>query len=146
VSCDPTIMGVGPAYMRPDLSGSAPTSVATNLVCLECSDNVRLLQYWFYNIEYQSCGLLAVHEQVTRDYLARSSTHTVDDEALTAEIQSACRAFAQQQAELAKTVVIQTPQFVELPLRTKYPGEGEPLPHGDPPIPVAGRLPRPLGR
>jgi hypothetical protein len=43
-------------------------------------------------------------------------------------------------------VVIPTPQFVELPLRTKYLGEGEPLPHGDPPIPVTGCLPRPLGR
>jgi hypothetical protein len=42
-------------------------------------------------------------------------------------------------------MVIPTPQFVELPLRTKYPGEREPLPHGDPPIPVMGHLPRPLG-
>jgi hypothetical protein len=33
-------------------------------------------------IEYQSY-VLAVHEKVMRDYLARSSTHTVDDEALT---------------------------------------------------------------
>jgi hypothetical protein len=40
-------------------------------------------------IEYQSYGLLAVHEKVTRDYLTRSSTHTVDDEALTAELRSA---------------------------------------------------------
>jgi hypothetical protein len=43
-------------------------------------------------------------------------------------------------------MVIPTPQFVELPLRTKYLGEGEPLPHGDPPIPVTGCLPHPLGR
>jgi hypothetical protein len=28
-----------------------------------------------WGIEYQSYGLLAIHEQVTRDYLARSSTH-----------------------------------------------------------------------
>jgi hypothetical protein len=98
------------------------------------------------NIKYQSCGLLAVHEQVTRDYLTRSSTHTVDDEALTVEIWSARRAFTQKQAELAKTVVTPTPQFVELPLLAKYLGEGEPLPHGDPPIPVTGCLPRPLGR
>jgi hypothetical protein len=97
-------------------------------------------------ITYQPCGLLAVHEQVTRDYLARSSTHTVDDEELTAELRSARRTFTQQEAEQAKTVVIPTPQCVELPLRTKYPGEGELLPHGDPPIPVMGRLPRPLGR
>jgi hypothetical protein len=70
----------------------------------------------------------------------------VDDEALTAELQSARRAYALEQAELAKTVVIPTPEFVELPLRTKYPGEGELLPHGDPPIPVTGHPPRPLGR
>jgi hypothetical protein len=40
-------------------------------------------------IKYQLCRLLAVHEQVTRDYLMRSSTHTVDDEGLTTEIGSA---------------------------------------------------------
>jgi hypothetical protein len=99
-----------------------------------------------WGIEYQSYGILAVHEKVMRDYLARSSTHTVNDEALTVELRSACRAYALEQAELAKTMVIPTPQFVELLLRTKYLGEGEPLPHGDPPIPVTGRLPCPLGR
>jgi hypothetical protein len=97
-------------------------------------------------IKYPSYSLLAIHEKVTRDYLTRLSTHTVDDEALTAELRSACHAFALEQAELAKKVVIPTPQFVELQLCTKYPGEGEPLPHRDPPIPVTGRLPRPLGR
>jgi hypothetical protein len=76
----------------------------------------------------------------------RSSTHTVEDEALTAELRSARRAYALEQAELAKAVVIPTPQFVDLMVRTKYPGEGEPLPHGDPPIPVTGCLPHPLGR
>jgi hypothetical protein len=40
-------------------------------------------------ITYEPCGLLAVHEKVTRDYLVRSSTHTVDDKALTAELRSA---------------------------------------------------------
>jgi hypothetical protein len=96
--------------------------------------------------EHQSYGILAVHEKVMREYLARSSTHTVDDEALTAELRSARQTYALQQAELAKTMVIPTPQFVELPLRTKYSGEGEPLPHRDPPIPMTGHLPRPLGR
>jgi hypothetical protein len=95
-----------------------------------------------WGVEYQSYGFLTVHEKVTRDYLARLSRHTVDDEALTAELRSARRAYALEQAELAKTVVIPIPQFVELPLRAKYLGEGEPLPHGDPPIPVTGRLPR----
>jgi hypothetical protein len=99
-----------------------------------------------WGIEYPSYGLLSVHEKVMRDYLARSSTHTVDDEALAAELRTAHRAFALEQAEMARNVVILTPQFAELPLRTKYPGEGEPLPHGDPPIPVTGRLPHPLGR
>ena len=96
-------------------------------------------------ITYEPCGLLAVHEKVTREYLARSSTHTVDDEALTAELRSARHAFAREQAELAKNMVTPTPQFADLTVRTKYPGEGEPLPHGDSPIPVTGRLPRPLG-
>jgi hypothetical protein len=43
-------------------------------------------------------------------------------------------------------MVILTPQFADLTVRPRYPGEGEPLPHGDPPIPVMGHLPRPLGR
>jgi hypothetical protein len=42
-------------------------------------------------------------------------------------------------------MVIPTPQYVELPLYTKSKGEGEPLPHGDPPTPVMGHLPHPLG-
>jgi hypothetical protein len=97
-------------------------------------------------IEYQSYGVLAIHEKVKRNYLVRSSMHTIDDEALTAELRSAHQAYALEQAELAKTMVIPSPQFVELPLCTRYPGEGEPLPHGDPPIPMTGHLPRPLGR
>jgi hypothetical protein len=96
-------------------------------------------------IKYDPCGLTAVYQKVTRDYLAQSSTHTVDDEALTAELWSARRAFALEQAELAKHMVIPTPQFADLTVRTRYPGEGEPPPHGDPPIPVTGRLPRLLG-
>jgi hypothetical protein len=97
-------------------------------------------------ITYELYGLAAVHQNVTREYLARSSMHTVEDEALAAELRSARRAFALEQAELAKNVVIPTPQFADLTARTKYPGEGEPLPHGDPPIPVMGHLPCPLGR
>jgi hypothetical protein len=89
-------------------------------------------------IIYEPYGLAAVHEKVTREYLTRSSTHTVEDEALAVELRSARRAYAQEEAERAKMVVI--------PVRTRYPGEGEPLPHGDPPIPETGRLPRPLGR
>jgi hypothetical protein len=57
-------------------------------------------------IEYQSYGVLAVHEKVTRDYLTRSSTHTVDDEALTAELWSARQDYALQQAEIATTMVL----------------------------------------
>jgi hypothetical protein len=71
--------------------------------------------------------------------------NTIDDEVLTAELRSAHCAYTLQQAEQAKTMVIPTPQFVELPLHTKYKGEGEPLPHRDPPIPVTGHLPRLLG-
>jgi hypothetical protein len=97
-------------------------------------------------ITYEPCGLLAVHEKVTREYLTRSLTHTVDDEALTAELRSARWAFALEQAELAKAVVIPTPQLADLTARRRYLGEGEPLLHGDPPIPVTGCLPRPLGR
>jgi hypothetical protein len=40
-------------------------------------------------IEYQSYSVLAVHEKVTRDYLTRSSTHTINNEALTMELRSA---------------------------------------------------------
>jgi hypothetical protein len=83
-------------------------------------------------IEHPSYGILAVQEKVTREYLMRSSTHTVDDEALTVELWSARRAYALQQAEQVRTMVLPTPQLVELLLRTKYPGEGEPLPHEDP--------------
>jgi hypothetical protein len=91
-----------------------------------------------WGVEYQSYGVLAVHEKVTRDYLVRSSTACVDDEALTTELQSAHQAYTLEQADLEKTVVILTPQFVELPLHAKYPGEGEPLSHGDTPIPMTG--------
>jgi hypothetical protein len=97
-------------------------------------------------ITYEPCGLMAVHKKVMREYLARSSTHTIEDEALTVELWSARRAFALEQAELAKNVVIPTPQFADLTARTKYLREGEPLPHGDPPIPMTGHLRRPLGR
>ena len=97
-------------------------------------------------LTYEPYGLAAVHEKVTREYLARSSMHTVEDEALAAELRSARRAYALEEAELAKAVVIPAPQFVDLTVRTRYPGEGEPLPHGDPPIPMTGHLPRPLGR
>jgi len=97
-------------------------------------------------LTYEPIGLAAVYEKVTREYLARSSTHTAEDEALTAELRSARRTYAREEAERAKKVVIPAPQFADLTVRTRYPGEGEPLPHGDPPIPVTGRLPRPLGR
>jgi hypothetical protein len=55
-------------------------------------------------------------------------------------------AYALEQAELARTMVMPTPQCVELPLCPKYPREGEPLPHRDPPIPMTGHLPCSLGR
>jgi hypothetical protein len=42
-------------------------------------------------------------------------------------------------------VVIPTPQFEDLTVRPRYPGEGELLPHGEPPIPVTWRLPHLLG-
>jgi hypothetical protein len=85
---------------------------------------------WAYDSEHPSYGTLAVHEKVTREYLVRLSTHTVDDEVLTVELRSACRTYALQQAEEARTMVIPSPQFVELPLHPKYKGEGEPLRQG----------------
>jgi hypothetical protein len=96
--------------------------------------------------EPQVDGWTAAREKATREYLARSATHTIVDDALKHELQMARRSYALQQGELAKRVVIPTPQFAELTVRTRYPGEGEPLPHGDPPITVTGCLPRPLGR
>jgi hypothetical protein len=80
-----------------------------------------------------------------REYLTRSSMNTVDNEVLAVELRSAHHAYTVHQAEQARTMVILTPQFVELPLHTKYKGKGEPLLHGDPPIPVTRCLPRPLG-
>jgi hypothetical protein len=79
-------------------------------------------------LTYEPYGLAAVHKGVMREYLVRSLTHTVEDEALTAELRSARRAYVLEQAELAKAVVIPTPQFPDLTVRTKYPGEGGP-PH-----------------
>jgi hypothetical protein len=45
-------------------------------------------------ITYEPYGLVAVHEKVTSDYLARLSMHTIDDKALTVELRSARRAYA----------------------------------------------------
>jgi hypothetical protein len=67
-----------------------------------------------HDSEHQLYSILAIHKKVTREYLAQSSTHTVDDEALTTELRSASRAFALQEAERARNVVIPTPQFTEL--------------------------------
>jgi hypothetical protein len=100
---------------------------------------------WTHDSEHPSYGILAVHEKVTREYLARLLTNTVDNEALTVELRSARRTYALQQAEQARTMVIPTPQFLEIPLHPKYKGKGEPLLHRDPPIPVTGNLPQPLG-
>jgi hypothetical protein len=96
--------------------------------------------------EPQSSSWLAAQEKATREYLAQSTSHTVVDKALKRELRMALRSFALLPAERAKNVVIPTPQFADLTVRPRYPGEGEPLPHGDPPIPVMGRLPRLLGR
>jgi hypothetical protein len=99
-----------------------------------------------HDSEPQSSGWIATREKATREYLARSTSHTVLDDTLKRELRMAYRSFALQEAERAKNVVVPTPQFADLTVRLRYPGEGEPLPHGDPPIPVTGRLPRPLGR
>jgi hypothetical protein len=94
-----------------------------------------------HDSEHQSYSIFAVHKKVMRDYLTQSSTSTVNNEALTTELRSVPHTYALQQAEQARTMVIPTPQFVELPLHTKYKGEGELLPHGDPPIPMMRCLP-----
>jgi hypothetical protein len=99
-----------------------------------------------HDSEHQSYGLLAVYEKVTRDYLARLLTNTIDNEALATEVRSVCHAYDLQTAEQVRNMVVPTPQFGELLLYPKYKGEGELLPHGDPPLPMMGHLPRPLGR
>jgi hypothetical protein len=71
--------------------------------------------------------------------------NTVDNDALAAEHRSAQHTYALQEAEWAKNIVMPAPQYMELPLHAKYRGEGELLLHGDPPIPMTGHLPRPLG-
>ena len=91
-------------------------------------------------------GWGAAHDKDMREYLAQSATHTIVDDALKHELRMARRSFALQEEERAKRVVIPTLQFVDLTVHAKYPGEGEPLPHRDPPITVTGHLPRPLGR
>jgi hypothetical protein len=91
-------------------------------------------------------GWTAACEKATREYLMQSVTHTFVDEPLKSEIRMARCSFALQEAARAKAMVIPTPQFADLTVRPSYPGEGEPLPHGDPPIPVTGYLPCPLGR
>jgi hypothetical protein len=98
-----------------------------------------------HDSEPQLDGWLAARDKATREYLARLTSHTIVDETLKRELRMAYRLFALQQAERAKNVVVPTPQFADLTVRPRYPGEGEPLPHGDPPIPVTGCLPRPLG-
>jgi hypothetical protein len=65
---------------------------------------------------------MAVYKKVMREYLARLLTNTVDDEVLTIEHRSACHAFALQNTEQAKNMVIPTPQYIELPLYAKYRG------------------------
>jgi hypothetical protein len=98
-----------------------------------------------HNSELMSHGLMAVYAKVTREYLMQSLTNTVNNEALAVEHRSACHTLALLPAEQAKNMVIPTPQYVELPLYAKYREEGEPLPHGGPPIPVTGHQPHPLG-
>jgi hypothetical protein len=99
-----------------------------------------------YDSEPQSSGWLATQEKAMIDHLVRSTSHTVVDETLKRELRIAYRSFALQEAERAKNVVFTTPKFMALTVRPRYPGVGEPLPHGDPPKPVTGRLPHPLGR
>jgi hypothetical protein len=86
-----------------------------------------------HDSEPQLSSWLAAREKATREYLMWSTLHTVVDEALKRELQMALCSFALLLAELAKNVVIPTPQFVDLMVLPRYPGEGEPLPHGDPP-------------
>jgi hypothetical protein len=50
--------------------------------------------------------------------------NTGNDEALTVEHRSAHQAFALQEAEHARNMVIPTPQYVELPLYANTGGEG----------------------
>jgi hypothetical protein len=94
-----------------------------------------------HDSEPQPDGWLAAQDKATREYLTQSTSHTVVDETLKRELQMAYHSFALLVAERAKNLVVPTPQFVDLTVRPRYPGEGEPLPHGDPPIPVTGCLP-----
>jgi hypothetical protein len=75
---------------------------------------------WAHDSEHQLYGIFAIHEKVTRENIARSSMNIINDEALTAELRSACRTYTLQQAEWARAMVIPTPQFAELPLYPKY--------------------------
>jgi hypothetical protein len=85
--------------------------------------------------EPQPDDWLAARDKATREYLAWSTSHTVVDKTLKRELRMAYRSFTLQEAERAKNVVVLTPQFADLTVRPRYPGEGEPLPHGDPPYP-----------
>ena len=88
-----------------------------------------------HDSEPQPEGWLAARDKATREYLARSTSHTIVDDALKRELRMARCSFALQEAERARNVVIPTPQFADLTVHPRYPGEGEPLPHGDPQYP-----------
>jgi hypothetical protein len=137
-----------PAGWENDLNWDSDASIWDEMIDPEDAPKAsgKKRKKWAHDSEPQSGGWLAARDKATREYLVRSTSHTVIDETLKRELRMAYRSFALQEAERAKNLVIPTPQFADLTVRPRYPGEGEPLPHGDPPIPVTGCLPRPLGR
>jgi hypothetical protein len=69
----------------------------------------------------------------SRGTTSRNRTNTVNNEALTAELRSACRTYARQLAELAKMTVLPTPQFCRSAQSTR--GKGNRYRMGTPPYP-----------
>jgi hypothetical protein len=65
---------------------------------------------------------------------------------LTSELKAVHISFILEETEKLKNMAILPAPFMEVPpagvapVYPKYLGEGEPLPHGDPPIPITGQL------
>jgi hypothetical protein len=110
-----------PEMSMPDGWGSEPNwgSDASVYAQMRGPDNppkavIKKQKKQAHNDECQADSWIAIREKGTREYLAQSMSHTVADKALKRDIHMVMRAFALREAEQAKTVVIPTPQFVDL--------------------------------
>ncbi|KAF8516357.1 hypothetical protein JB92DRAFT_3114232 [Gautieria morchelliformis] len=117
------------------------TTLSTAMAPFESYD-ADILAGWLSNIKYLPPPVMENRladelERIKDAYLAESSAHGVNDPRLQ-------QALATVQAQyIGPHVVLPPPGSGVVQC---YPGEGEPLRHGDPPISVTDHLPQPLGR